>query len=85
MMDGSLMDMVITTVGVLLTMALLSCLCCICMKFSDLKLKSYVIEMAKKRGVKMDIDKLEHKYKSCQAPNLNENCTIVVPDVVYVL
>ncbi|KAJ8728818.1 hypothetical protein PYW07_006514 [Mythimna separata] len=85
MLDGSLMDMVLTTLGVLLTMAMLSCLCCICMKFSDLKLKSYVVEMAKKKGLKVDLDKLEPKYKQCQSPQLNENCTIMIPDVAIVL
>ncbi|KAJ8720781.1 hypothetical protein PYW08_006246 [Mythimna loreyi] len=85
MLDGSLMDMVFTTLGVLLSMAMLSCLCCICMKFSDLKLKSYVVEMAKKKGIKVDLDKLEPKYKPCQSPQLNENCTIMIPDVAIVL
>ena len=32
MLDGSLMDMVFTTLGVLLGMAMLSCICCVCMK-----------------------------------------------------
>lgn len=52
---------------------------------SDLKLKSYVVEMAKKKGIKVDLDKLEPKYKPCQSPQLNENCTIMIPDVAIVL
>ncbi|CAD0203511.1 unnamed protein product [Chrysodeixis includens] len=85
MSDGSLMDMVITTLGVLITMAMLSCLCCLCMKFSDLKLKAYIVEMAKKKGIKVDMDKLEPKYQPCLSPHANENCTIMIPDVAIVL
>uniref|UniRef100_A0A2A4J5R4 Uncharacterized protein n=1 Tax=Heliothis virescens TaxID=7102 RepID=A0A2A4J5R4_HELVI len=85
MLDGSLMDMVLTTLGVLLGMAMLSCVCCICMKCSDLKMKSYVKEMAKKKGIKVDLDKLDPKYKACESPQLNENCTIMIPDVAIVL
>ncbi|KAG6446904.1 hypothetical protein O3G_MSEX004651 [Manduca sexta] len=85
MLGASLLDMVITTACVLVSMIILSCLCCLCMKFSDLKLKYYVVEMAKKKGIKVDLDELERKPPDCQSPLANESCTIMVPDVGIIL
>ncbi|XP_045453587.1 uncharacterized protein LOC123662838 [Melitaea cinxia] len=82
-MDMSLLETVITTFGVLLTMALLSCLCCICMKFSDLKLQRYIMEMAKRKGIHIDVEKLDPNRT--RSPLANENCTIIVPDVAIIL
>ncbi|CAG9571802.1 unnamed protein product [Danaus chrysippus] len=83
MEDNSLLDMVITTVGVIITMALLSCLCCLCMKLSDLKMQRYILEMANKNGVKIDLDKLDSKKP--QPQEVNETCTIMIPDVAIIL
>ncbi|KAI8440996.1 hypothetical protein MSG28_009273 [Choristoneura fumiferana] len=73
-----LLDTVIMTLGVLITMALLSCLCCICMKLS------YILETADRKGIQIDIDKLDLKHAS-QPPQASEVCTVIIPDVVIVL
>lgn len=82
--DSSLMDMVVTTLGVLIAMALLSCLCCLCMKLSDLRLRACVVEMAKKKGMPVDLDKVDSQH-NCDSPLSKENCTIMVPDVGIIL
>ncbi|KAJ0172690.1 hypothetical protein K1T71_011829 [Dendrolimus kikuchii] len=82
--DGSLMDMVVTTVGILVGMALLSCICCFCMKISDLRLKAYIMDKARKKGFKLDLKNMDSKH-GCHSPSTTENCTIMVPDVGYIL
>ncbi|KAL4719694.1 hypothetical protein ACJJTC_007883 [Scirpophaga incertulas] len=81
--EMSLMELVIATAGVLLSMLLLFSLCCLCMKLSDLKLKFHIMRIAKKKGIEIDEDMLEPKNKS-HSPQANENCTIMVPDIIWV-
>ncbi|CAH2087986.1 unnamed protein product [Euphydryas editha] len=83
-MDMSLLETVITSFGVLLTMVLLSCLCCLCMKYSDLKMQRYIVETAKRKGINLDVEKLDPNYRT-QSPLANENCTIMVPNVAIIL
>ncbi|XP_045778699.1 uncharacterized protein LOC123876468 [Maniola jurtina] len=81
---SDLMDMVYTTAGVMLVMLLLICLCCVFMKISDLKLQRYIVQTAKQKGLNVDLDKLNPRYRP-QSPHAHENCTIMVPDVGIVL
>ncbi|CAH0719070.1 unnamed protein product, partial [Brenthis ino] len=83
-MDLSSMELVITTFCVLVTMVLLCCLCCLCMKLSDLKMRHYIVETAKKRGLNVEMEKLDPKYIE-KSPSANENCTIIVPEVAIIL
>lgn len=46
-------------------------------------MKSYVIELAKAKGIKVDPDTLDGK--STQSPLANQNCTIYVPEVGIIL
>ncbi|GBP38348.1 hypothetical protein EVAR_36300_1 [Eumeta japonica] len=80
----TLMDFIITTLGTFLVMTLLCCLCCISMKLSDLRMQRYILDMAKSKGVKVDIDTLNAK-RSAQSPLANEHCTIIVPEVGIIL
>lgn len=50
-----------------------------------MKLRNYILELAKKRNINVDLEKLKSTNTACQSPYANENCTIVVPDVAIVL
>lgn len=60
------------------------CIICILNIFSDLKMRHYIVETAKKQGVNVDMEKLDPKYIG-QSPSANENCTIIVPEVAIIL
>ncbi|CAK1542652.1 unnamed protein product [Leptosia nina] len=83
--DNGDIEYLITTLGAFLLLALVCCICCFCMKLSDMKLRNYILELAKKRNVNVDLEKLKPSNTACQSPYANENCTIVVPDVAIVL
>ncbi|CAH4034957.1 unnamed protein product [Pieris brassicae] len=78
-------EYLITTLGTFLIVALVCCICCFCMKISDMKLRNYILELAKKRNINVDLEKLKPTNTTCQSPYANENCTIVIPDVAIVL
>lgn len=49
-------------------------------------MKSYLIELAKAKGIKMDPDSLHgNKIQSPISSSANDNCTIYVPDVGIVI
>ncbi|CAG4961050.1 unnamed protein product [Colias eurytheme] len=84
MTDISGIDYMITTLGAFLMLAFVCCLCCFCMKLSDMKMRNYILELAKKKNVNVDLEKLKPR-NTCQSPHANENCTIMIPDVAIVL
>lgn len=53
--------------------------------FSDLKMKSYIVRMANRKGVKLDLDQLEPRAKCTPSPHSKENCTIIIPEVAIIL
>lgn len=49
-----------------------------------MKMQRYIVRTAKKRGLNVDLEKLDPKYAG-RSPSTNENCTIIVPDVAIIL
>ncbi|VVC99689.1 unnamed protein product [Leptidea sinapis] len=80
---SDLMQYMLATLGAFVMMGVLSCICCVCMKWSDLKLKNYVLDLARRRNY--NIEEKLNKRTPCQSPHINENCTIMIPDVAIVL
>ncbi|KAJ2945185.1 hypothetical protein O0L34_g9254 [Tuta absoluta] len=80
----SLLQYVAITLGALLALALIFCVCCFCIKLSDLKMKSYIIDLARRRGVKLDLEEIDRKRHSL-SPLANQNCAIFVPEVGIIL
>lgn len=56
------------------------------MNFSDRRMRFYLMDLARKKGVNIDVEKLEsNTTEMSQQPYAQQNCSIIVPDVGIIL
>lgn len=56
------------------------------MNFSDRRMRFYLMDLARKKGVNINLEKLEsNTTEMSQQPYAQQNCSIIVPDVGIIL